>query len=244
MSGFELTYKRFGGRSILIEWPSEINEYVLYDVISYKENLLKSNIKYIVEIKSAYNSILINYNLTINNIYDKIDQLKSYYSPSESKKKPVSKLWIIPVCYDDEFALDLEELATAKSCSKDAIIEQHSSSIYTIYFIGFLPGFYYLGGLDKALHFPRRQSPRLQIKKGAVGIGGSQTGVYPNISPGGWNIIGNSPINFFDVTLKEPCFGQQGDKIQFKSVSKKEYDDIKTLVDAGVYSITNVLIDG
>lgn len=238
-----MTYKQFGARSILIEWPSEINENVLYDVISYKENLIKSNIKYLVEIKPAYNSILVNYDITINNVYDEILKLKTYYSPSKTKNLIASKLWTIPVCYDDEFALDLEELSAAKSCSKNTIIKQHSNAIYTIYFIGFLPGFYYLGGLDKALHFPRRESPRLQIKKGAVGIGGSQTGVYPSVSPGGWNIIGNSPINFFDVTLETPCFGQQGDKIQFKPVSKKEYNDIKIMVDAGVYHIKNKLIN-
>lgn len=243
MNDFELIYKRFGARSILIEWPSIINEKVLYDVISFKDNLINSNIKYIIEVKSAYNSILVSYNLTIDNVYDKILELKSHYNPSKSQKKTSTTLWTIPVCYEDEFALDLEELAIAKSCTKEAIIKQHSNDIYTIYFIGFLPGFFYLGGLDEKLHFPRRKSPRLQIKKGAVGIGGNQTGVYPNVSPGGWNIIGNSPVNFFDVSLQEPCFGKQGDKIQFEPVSLKMYYDIKILVDKGVYYIKNEVIN-
>ena len=243
MSGYKLTYKRFGERSILIEWPPEINENVLYDVLNYKESIVQSNIKSIIEVKSAYNSILINYTNTIDNINDVFLTLKALYKPSKSSKQKEAVLWRVPVCYDTKFAIDLEDLALSKKCSIDDIIQWHSNDIYTIYFIGFLPGFYYLGGLDKKLHHPRRSSPRLQIKKGAVGIGGNQTGVYPNVSPGGWNIIGNSPIHFFDVNLQEPCFAKQGDKIKFESVSLKEYDDIKTLVEAGVYHIKQELIN-
>lgn len=244
MSDFQLTYKRFGERSILIEWPAEISENVLYDVISYKKAIINSSIEFIVEVKSAYNSILVNYIYTIDNVNDAILALKTVYRPSKSDKVLKSRLWKIPVCYDAEFGLDLNELAEIKQCGINDIIALHSSTIYTIYFIGFLPGFYYLGGLDEKLYHPRRPSPRLNIKKGAVGIGGNQTGVYPNVSPGGWNIIGNSPINFFDVNQKQPCFGQQGDKIQFESVSLKAYQDIKTLVDAGVYQIKNEVYNG
>ena len=243
MDSFKLTYKPFGDRSILIEWPAEISEKVLDDVLAYKKSIIKSDIKFIVEIKSAYNSILINYVYTIDNVNDAILALKALYKPSKTHIKQKTTLWKIPVCYDSEFALDIKELAAVKNCTVDDIIQRHSNAIYTIYFIGFLPGFYYLGGLDKKLHQPRRPSPRLQIKKGAVGIGGNQTGVYPNVSPGGWNIIGNSPIHFFNVNAKTPCFGKQGDKIKFEPVSLKDYQDIKTLVDAGVYQIESEIID-
>ena len=240
---FKLIYKRFGERSILIEWPQIINQNVLDDVVFYKNTIKTSDIKFLVEVKSAYNSILVNYVYTINNFYDTVFELKSLYKPKEIKKNEGTIIWKIPVCYDAKFGLDLEELALVKQCSKEEIISLHTEAIYTIYFIGFLPGFYYLGGLPKKLHQPRRASPRLQIKKGAVGIGGKQTGVYPNVSPGGWNIIGNSPINFFNVTKSRPCFGKQGDKIQFESVSFNEHLDIKTLVDAGVYQIKNEIIN-
>jgi inhibitor of KinA len=148
------------------------------------------------------------------------------------------------VCYDSIFGLDLIEISKQKGMSEDAIIKLHSQTFYTVYFIGFLPGFLYLGGLDEKLYFPRKETPRLKVEKGAVAIGGKQTGVYPNISPGGWQIIGNSPISFFDSSKGEPCFAKSGDKIEFYAISKEKYDDIKALVDAGVYQLESEVIDG
>lgn len=237
MKDFKLKYKAFGERSILIEWPSKIDTSILNDLLLFKIAIENENIKAIVEVKSAYSSILISYHDTIDDVYGEIMTLKALYFARVSLKKSAYKLWRIPVCYDDDFALDLEKISAQSKLSKTDIIALHSKSMYTVYFIGFLPGFLYLGGLDERLHFPRKSSPRLNVKKGAVAIGGSQTGVYPNESPGGWNLIGNSPISFFDVSKKEPCFAKAGDKIQFYEVSKSEYDNIKALVDAGVFLI-------
>jgi len=242
LEGFKLKYQAYGERSILIEWPSKIDESVLKDVLSFKNKLENSSIKELVEVKSAYCSILISYEYTIDNVYDEILMLKELYATNLSLKKLAFKHWRIPVCYDDFFGLDLAEVAEQNQMSKSDIITLHSETIYTVYFIGFLPGFLYLGGLDKSLHCPRKSSPRLRVDKGAVAIGGTQTGVYPNESPGGWNIIGNSPISFFDVSKKEPCFAKAGDKIKFYKVSKNEYENIKTLVDAGVYQLESEVI--
>ncbi|NOY48858.1 MAG: 5-oxoprolinase subunit PxpB, partial [Chlorobi bacterium] len=204
MNRFKLTYKQYGERSILIEWPSKIDKDILEDLIFYKEKLEKSIYKEIVYINSAYNSILISYTNVIENIYDDILVLKDIYSSEINVIAKPSILWRIPVCYDDEFAIDLEAISLHKKLSKEEIITLHSNAIYTVFFIGFLPGFLYLGGLIDTLYFPRKSTPRLHIEKGAVGIGGTQTGIYPNTSPGGWNIIGNSPISFFDCNKAEP----------------------------------------
>jgi KipI family sensor histidine kinase inhibitor len=244
LSRFKLTYKQYGERSILIEWPSKIDKYILEDLIFYKEKLEKSLFKEIVYINQAYNSILINYNSIIENIYDDILLLKDIYCSEINVIAKPSTLWRIPVCYDDEFALDLDTISTQKKLSKNDIITLHSNAIYTVFFIGFLPGFLYLGGLNKELYVPRKATPRLKIEKGAVGIGGTQTGIYPNKSPGGWNIIGNSPINFFDITKCEPCFARSGDKTQFYSIPTKKYNDIKTLVEADVYQIEGEVLRG
>ena len=237
MSDFKLTYKQFGERSILVEWSSKIDEKILEDIVLFKEKLKKSSLKELIEIKLAYNSMLISYYDTIDNIYDEISTLKGIYLLKSEVKKPAFMLWKIPVCYDDEFGLDLEEILVKKKISKQDIIALHSEKIYIVFFIGFLPGFLYLGGLNKALNFPRKATPRLQIEKGAVAIGGNQTGVYPSQSPGGWNIIGNSPIKFFDVSKNTPCFAKSGDKLQFYPITLKEHRDITTLVNAGVYQL-------
>lgn len=243
MNTFQLTYKPFGERSILVEWPSEINENILHDVINFKRSLQNQYIKSKIEVKSAYNSLLITYDFTIENINDEVLSLKSLYSIKRDSNKSMFRLWEIPVCYDDEFALDLEEISIDKKLSKSNVIELHSRPIYTVYFIGFLPGFLYLGNLDTRLHYPRKSTPRQQIKKGAVAIGGTQTGIYPNESPGGWNVIGNSPITFFDASNDVPCFAKAGDKIQFVPISIKEYHEISYLVKKGVYQIESEVID-
>lgn len=241
---FELTYRRFSERSILIEWPPRIDNNILEDVLIFKNKVQNSNIKSIVQINHAYNSILIIYNYTIDEIYDEISVLKALYLGRLSKIKRPFKHWRIPVCYDEEFGLDLEEISEEKKLSKSEIIKLHSGTMYTVFFIGFLPGFLYLGGLDERLHFPRKKSPRRQVKKGAVAIGGAQTGVYPNASPGGWNIIGNSPLDFFNPKLEIPCFADAGDIIQFISVSKTEYDNILFQVENGTYHLESEVIDG
>lgn len=234
---FELRYKLYGDHAILIEWPEKINTNILKDVLFFKEKILKSNVESLLEVISSYNSLLIVYELAIRNIYDCFETLKHIYYSNALKTNAITKLWRIPVCYDTAFGIDLDAISEEKKISKDEIIKMHSEAIYTVYFIGFLSGFLYLGGLNESLALARKQSPRLKVKKGAVAIGGNQTGVYPNESPGGWHIIGNSPIDFFNVKNSIPCFAKSGDRIQFYPVSLKVYHDIKVLVDAGVYQI-------
>ncbi len=242
MTDFTLTYKPFGDRSILIEWPKKIGVDVLHDVILFRNQLNTINIKQLVYINTSYNSILVNYNLTIEDIYDKISYLKDIYS---TRKKGIDiefKRWKIPVCYDDQYGIDLVELSERIQLSVQHIIELHSSSQYTIYALGFLPGFMYLGGLDPKLHVPRRDTPRLKINKGDVGIGGRQTGIYPSDSAGGWHIIGNSPLSFFDPNYDPPCFAQVGDEVSFHPISLEDHKMIKNLVKAGNFELEFNLI--
>ncbi|MFI1773387.1 5-oxoprolinase subunit PxpB [Thalassobellus citreus] len=241
---FNLSYKPFGERSILIEWPALIDETILQDIIRFKDCINSFCVESIVEVKTAYNSLLIIYSGVCRNFENEVDLLKNIYKSRDLEHDIVSKSWVIPVCYDPVFGVDLDAIAVEKKLSKDAIIKRHSEAVYTVFFIGFLPGFLYLGGLDESLHMPRKSTPRLQIEKGAIAIGGQQTGVYPNASPGGWNIIGNTPVEFFNPKLESPCFAKAGDKIIFKSVSLKTYNDIKILVEAGVYQLENERIDG
>lgn len=244
MNAFKLTYKPFGERALLIEWPQKIDAKMLENVLSFKESVKNHYIKEGVYINSAYNSLLISYKHTIENIYNEISILKELYLEQESKFKTKIKRWKIPVCYDALFGIDLGEISIQNNITKEAVIGLHSNTIYTVFFIGFLPGFLYLGGLDEKLHIPRKMSPRLKVEKGSVAIGGSQTGVYPSESPGGWNIIGNTPINFFDTSKSRPCFAKAGDEIQFIPVTIEEHIDIMILVESGVYQIESEVIDG
>lgn len=241
---FKLTYKPYGQHGVLVEWPASIDEETLHDVLCFKSKLNSDASQNIIEVRSAYHSLLIIYCQFKNGFDDEVSRLKSIYTSKEKSKKLKSTLWHIPVCYDAQFGVDLESISKAKKLSEAEIVNLHSQTIYTVYFIGFLPGFLYLGGLDERLATPRKATPRLQIEKGSVAIGGNQTGVYPSASPGGWNIIGNSPINFFDIKNESPCFATAGDHIKFYPIDLKEHQNIKTLVDAGVFPIEREVIDG
>lgn len=241
---YKLAYKPFGERSVLIEWPPLIGEKILADILHLKNKIQNSEIKDIVEIRVAYHSLLIVYKNNLSVFELSIKNLEYIYQQVEHYSKPEIKQWKIPVCYDTIFATDLEEMALAKRLSKEAIIKRHTEAIYTVYFIGFLPGFMYLGGLDKELHFPRKQTPRLKIEKGSVAIGGNQTGVYPCESPGGWNIIGNSPIDFFNPKKDVPCFAKSGDRIVFNPISLKKYRNIEKMVQLGIYDLESEVIHG
>lgn len=232
---YDLTYRRFGEKAILIEWPKIIDENILDEILKFKKSIENKNIEVIVDIINTYNSLCVVYDIAIENINDVILDLKSIYLSSNNSNLVQKKLWHIPVCYEKEFAIDSNDLSAKLSLPFSEIIERHGSTIYTIYFIGFLPGFLYLGGLDRALHINRKSIPNLNIKKGSVGIGGAQTGIYPQDSPGGWHIIGNSPINFFNIEKTKPCFASPGDKLKFEIVSTEEYLTIKKSIEENTY---------
>ena len=121
----------------------------------------------------------------------------------------------------------LRKLPIKKKCSVADIVRLHTETDYLVYFIGFQPGFLYLGGLHQNLHVPRKSTPRVRVDKGSVGIGGAQTGVYPQNSSGGWNIIGKSPLNFFNMKATNPCFAKPGDRIQFVAVGIHTFHEIE-----------------
>ncbi|WP_170245226.1 5-oxoprolinase subunit PxpB [Gelidibacter salicanalis] len=243
MSSYKLTYTRFSEQSILIQWPEKIDPKILKDLLRYKENILKYS-KDTIQVINTYNALLLAYNTFELDYKNEIERLKSLRNKVIASKPLQSKLWKIPVCYDVKYGLDLEALAAAKNCSIAELIQWHTEAVYKVYFIGFLPGFLYLGGLDNRLIMPRRQRPRPHVLKGAVGIGGEQTGIYPNASPGGWNIIGNSPITFFDPESEHPCFANAGDSIQFVAIDLVGHAAIIERIKNGNYKLESEVYDG
>jgi inhibitor of KinA len=130
----------------------------------------------------------------------------------------------VPVCYEREFAPDLEEIGQHSGLPPDEIIRRHAEASYRVSCVGFTPGFPYLSGLPPELATPRRASPRKEIPAGAVAIGGTQTGIYPRKSPGGWNIIGRTPLRLFDVERDPPALFHAGDRVRFRKISRQEFD--------------------
>lgn len=231
-------YKPYGDSGILITWEAKMTPEVLNEVLEFKDKVLKNNIKVIVELVQSNNSLLIIYSknkvnfLTLQHLLERLVLFEFDEILDETRH-----CWEVPVCYDPIFGIDLEEIAQKKQLKIDEIIKLHTAPKYQVFSIGFLPGFLYLGGLDKRLHIDRKSTPRLEVKKGAVGIGGMQTGIYPKTSPGGWQILGNSPLNFFDVNSEKPCFAKAGDFIKFVPISIEEYREIQEAILNGNYQL-------
>lgn len=240
----EISFKPFGKKAILIEWKSIISDEILKDILSFKSKIENQKKVFFTDLIVGYNSLTIKYIKEIKNFEEEVKNLKSIYLSTLEKVTKRNYTWQIPVCYDVSFGIDLEEVSEKSKLTIEQIIKLHSEKLYTVFFIGFLPGFLYLGGLNKQLYFDRKPNPRLKVEKGSLAIGGKQTGVYPVNSPGGWNVIGKTPVNFFDLKNREPCFANAGDKIKFKPISLTEFHQIKKEVEQNKYQLSKTLLNG
>lgn len=237
-----VNYFQFSSKSILINWDNSINNHILFDVLSFMQAIKLSD-KSILEVRNTYCSLLVSYTFTIDNIYSEINSLNLIYLHKKKYNISEKKIWKIPVCYNEYFGKDLVNISKNIKLNVEEIIKLHNENTYTVCFLGFLPGFLYLSNLNKKLYFPRKSDPDLNIIKGSVGIGGSQTGVYPSNSPGGWNIIGNSPIDFIGGDFNDKIsFATPGDLIKFIPISQDDHKHI--LNNLGSYKIDSEVFNG
>jgi inhibitor of KinA len=178
----------------------------------------------IIETVPAYHTLTVFYDPCIY----RFDELKNLLADIDFASVAIEQETnsvVIPVCYDLSLAPDLPLLAEHCGATVDQVVAWHTGARYRVFFLGFKPGFAYLGGLDPRLHMPRKASPRTSVPAGSVGIGGAQTGVYPQTSPGGWQIIGRTPCRLFDLQREPPCLLQAGDQVNFRAITLQEYLD-------------------
>ncbi len=238
MTSYPIVIKPFGEQALLVEWPEMVDEDILYDILRFHNHLKFNHLNDTSwEFVPAYNS------LTIIHRSDPVDynvlrrQLNDWYKERKEGEQTDHFIWRLPVCYDPEFGSDLDEVARMLNKTTEEVVQLHSSVEYTVFGIGFLPGFMYLGGLPETLETPRKDTPRLLVPKGSVGLAGKQTGIYPQDSPGGWNIIGRCPIPIFNGNNPHPCFTRVGDKIQFYTITKGAFDLHKIEAEVGIFKI-------
>ncbi|MBN3582326.1 5-oxoprolinase subunit PxpB [Algoriphagus aestuarii] len=203
-----------------LKWDWEISDRLLQIQLATKKKLENQYKSEIHEIRIGFRTLGILWNRLpdTNHLQHFLDENKE---PKTSALP--TKTWKIPVCYEDEFAQDLPQLAKSKNMSPEDLIKLHSQNHYRIHFFGFLPGFMYLQGLAEKLYSARKSVPDRNIAAGSVAIGGSQTGIYPTNSPGGWHVIGRSPSSFFDAKKIPPVWASPGDLIRFYPITKEEF---------------------
>jgi KipI family sensor histidine kinase inhibitor len=145
----------------------------------------------------------------------------------QKTKTPDSRKLNIPVCYEEDFAIDLKEVKSQTGLSTSEIINIHTSTLFQVYMMGFLPGFPYLGKVPEALFCKRKDNPRLKVPARSVGLAGYQTGIYPSQAPGGWQIIGQTPLDIFDASKAHPFLFRAGDQVQFQEISGFDFENIE-----------------
>ena len=161
------------------------------------------------------------------NTEDTIQTIENSLDVGQNREPPQARLVEIPVLYGDNYGRDIQRVTQYSGLNEKEIIQLHQSGNYLVYFLGFLPGFPYIGGMDRELKTPRLKTPRKCVPQGSVAIAGGQTGIYPFSSPGGWNLIGRTPLEIFNLSSPQNSLIQMGDKVQFKSISKDEYERLK-----------------
>jgi len=219
-----------GDSSMVIEFGNEISKEINSQIRALTDGLDNMENEFIREIVPTYRSIIVHFDslkISYGDLKKKILELGD--SRSDDGEEEVNMVEI-PVLYGGDSGPDIESVAEHNGISVEDVIKIHSSRDYLIYMLGFTPGFPYLGGMDERIATPRLEKPRLKIDAGSVGIAGSQTGIYPLESPGGWQLIGKTPLDIFNPENEDPFLLNAGDYIRFIPITIEEYDVIKSKV--------------
>mgnify|MGYP001432098368 FL=1 len=211
-----------GDAALYCDFGDEVNKDVNSNVIKYFKLIREKNIKGITNITPSYNKLIVSFDLNLTSfleLKEKIINIK-LTNILDNKVKTIK----IPVCCDDEFALDIERLTKKLNLSKKEILDKYFDKEYFCYMTGFIAGMPFMGDIDEKIQLNRLETPRLKVPKGSVGITEQFSNIYTFESPGGWNIIGNTPIKVFDkLNLEKPTLISPGDKVLFYEISKKEF---------------------
>jgi inhibitor of KinA len=222
-----------GDAAACIDLGNTIDEEINKKVIAIREWLMANSFEGLKDIIIAYSSISVYYDPIIikkknhfqSTVFEVVKQkLETAFHESAIAGKTNENIIRIPVCYSNDFGVDIDFISKEKQISKEEIIQVHTSKIYRVYMIGFLPGFSYLGKLDEKLSIPRKMKP-ITVAAGSVGIAGNQTGIYPLVCPGGWQIIGRTPVKLFDYIGIVPIKICAGDYVQFYEINKEEFEN-------------------
>lgn len=230
----------FGGdKALYIELGDSISPEINRRVKSLVSSIDEASIPGVIDLAPTYRSILVYYDplqITLDDLQRKLIALGQRSTKETSE---VSRVVEIPAVYGGEHGPDLDFVASHNNLTREEVVRIHMGSDYLVYMLGFNPGFPYLGGMSGKIATPRLNTPRVKIPAGSVGIAESQTGVYPLDSPGGWRLIGRTPVPIFDPSRDPPAIAQAGDFIRFVAIDEDRYKEIEDQVKAGTYQIVS-----
>jgi inhibitor of KinA len=218
----EWQIKPAGDSAVLLQLPQQINLSTHQKVSHLASALDQAVIPGLLELVPAYCTVMVHYDPARQTYAGITTEIRKFLGTDLPSADSHQRIVEIPVVYGGEYGPDLADVAKLNGLAPEEVVQIHSQGKYSVYLMGFTPGFPYLGGLDPRIATPRLSSPRTQVPAGAVGIAGDQTGVYSIASPGGWRIIGRTPLRLFDLSRQEPFLLQPGDEVHFRPIDSLE----------------------
>ncbi len=224
---------RYGEAALLVNFEQSIDVTVNQLVIQLNSKL--KNIAGIEFLIPAYCSLTVGFNPSVIKEKDLIELINKKVSTDD--KVNSNRHLKIPVCYDEQFGLDIADVCNQKNITKDELVKIHTGTTYNVYMMGFIPGFAYMGKTSEAIHCSRKNEPRKKIEGRSVAIAGAQTGIYPNAAPGGWQIIGKTPIDIVQDSTESPFLFQPTDQVTFYAITVDEFFEYEKAIDHGEFQI-------
>jgi len=225
-----------GDAAVVVEFGDHVSRTLNDRVLRLNARVRAAELPGMVETVPTFRSLMIHYDPLVTGSANLITAVKNLLDSGGGETKHL-KLWRIPVCYAISHAPDLEDVARSTGLSTEEVIRLHCTTRYHIYMIGFVPGYPYMGDLPPALVLPRRTDPRTRVPPGSIAIATGLTAIYPLESPGGWRLIGRTPIRLFDLRWPRPALLGPGDAVQFDPVSEAEFEAIAAAVAADAYPV-------
>jgi len=225
-----------GDRALSVEFGDAIDRALSREVLRLDRVIRAARPAGVVETVPTFRSLLVHYDPLATSRAD-LERAIALLLDRDDGADSDGRLWRVPVCYEGEFAPDLAEVARLTKLAPADVVALHSGVRYHVYMLGFLPGFPYMGDLPAALELPRRADPRLRVPSGSIAIATALTAIYPYESPGGWHLVGATPIRFFDPARNPPSLLAAGDAVLFNPIDPDAFAAIRMAVDNGCYAV-------
>ncbi|MBI1988417.1 MAG: 5-oxoprolinase subunit PxpB [Betaproteobacteria bacterium] len=225
-----------GDSAVIVEFGDRIDRLLSERVLRLSALVRAAKLPGVIETVPTFRSLMVHYDPFATDSASLTVAIENLLDSSRGEAKPVT-LWRIPACYAASHAPDLAEVAQRTGLGMEEIVGLHSNTRFHIYMLGFVPGFPYMGDLPEAMVLPRRADPRVRVPPGSIAIATSMTAIYPLESPGGWHLIGATPIRLFDPRRSRPALLSAGDAVRFEPITVREFDAIRAAVAADTYQV-------